>query len=130
MTQTFLETNAKNPDVATTASGLQYCVLKKGKGKSPRSTDTVVVHYEGRLTDGTVFDSSYKRGKPAKFKVNGVIKGWSEALIMMKKGSQWELFIPPELGYGVKGVPGVIPPNAVLVFKVELIKPKASIFGF
>ncbi len=130
MTRNYLEENGKNPDVTTTASGLQYRVIKKGKGKSPRSTDTVVVHYEGKLTDGTVFDSSYKRGKTVKFKVNGVISGWSEALGMMKKGSQWELFIPPELGYGSKGVPGVIPPNAVLIFKVELIKPKASLFGF
>ncbi len=125
----FLDENAKDPDVKTTASGLQYKVLKKGKGKSPRATDTVTVHYTGKLTDGTVFDSSYKRGKPVKFKVNAVIKGWSEALLMMQKGSKWELFIPPSLGYGDKGVPGVIPPKAVLIFEVELIKPKASFFG-
>ena len=130
MASQFLENNANNPDVMTTQSGLQYRVIRKGKGKSPRSTDTVTVHYEGKLTSGAVFDSSYKRGKPIKFKVNGVIKGWSEALGLMSKGSIWELFIPPELGYGTKGVPGVIPPNAVLVFKVELIKPKASFFGF
>ncbi len=126
----FLDENARNPDVKTTASGLQYKVIKQGKGKSPSANDTVTVHYTGKLTDGTVFDSSYKRGKPVKFKVNAVIKGWSEALQMMRKGSKWELFIPPSLGYGAKGIPGVIPQNAVLVFEVELIKPKASFFGF
>ena len=129
MTNQFLEKNASNPDVITTQSGLQYRVIKNGKGKSPKSSDTVTVHYEGKLTNETVFDSSYKREKPIKFKVNGVIKGWSEALMMMNKGSIWELFIPPHLGYGAKGVPGVIPPDAVLIFKVELIKPKASLFG-
>ncbi len=130
MTMNFLESNGQEPGIKTTASGLQYRILKAGKGKSPRSTDTVTVHYEGKLVDGTVFDSSYKRGKAIKFKTNGVIKGWTEALLMMRKGSQWELFIPPELAYGKKGVPGVIPPDAVLIFRVELIKPKASFFGF
>ncbi len=130
MTNQFLENNATKSDVITTLSGLQYRVIKKGKGKSPKSSDTVTVNYEGKLTDGTIFDSSYQRGKPIKFKVNGVIKGWSEALMLMSKGSVWELFIPPNLGYGAKGVPGTIPPNAVLIFRVELIKPRASMFGF
>lgn len=129
MKDSFLDSNANQLDVITTASGLQYRVIKEGKGKSPKATDTVTVHYEGRLTDGTVFDSSYRRGKPLKFKVNGVIKGWSEALQLMSKGSVWELFIPPEIGYGAKGVPNVIPGNAVLIFKVELIKPRSGFFG-
>ena len=129
MTDPYLSENAGKKGVITTPSGLQYRIIKKGKGKSPRTSDTVTVHYEGKLTDGTVFDSSYKRGKPLKFKVSGVVKGWTEALLMMNKGSVWELFIPPELGYGSKGVPNVIPPNAVLIFKVELIKPRASFFG-
>ncbi len=129
MSSQFLTENATKPDVITTASGLQYRVIKKGKGKFPRAKDTVTVHYEGRLINGTVFDSSYKRGKPIKFKVTGVIKGWSEALLLMNKGSVWELFIPPELGYGSKGVPNVIPPNSTLVFKVELIKPRSGLFG-
>ncbi len=130
MSQAYLESYVNEPDVKSTSSGLLYKVIKKGSGKSPRASDTVVVHYEGKLSNGTVFDSSYKRGKPAKFPVNGVIRGWTEALCMMKKGSVWELCIPPELAYGAKGIPGVIPPNSVLVFKVELIKPRKSIFGF
>ncbi|MCG8336079.1 MAG: FKBP-type peptidyl-prolyl cis-trans isomerase [Proteobacteria bacterium] len=130
MTDSFLSQNAENADVVTTASGLQFRVLKEGKGKSPKSSDTVTVHYEGRLTNGNIFDSSYQRGKPTQFKVNAVIKGWTEALLSMKKGSKWEIFIPPELAYGSKGVPGVIPPNSVLIFKVELIKTKGSLFGF
>ena len=130
MSQDFLNENAQNPGIKTTASGLQYRVIKKGKGKSPRATDKVKVHYVGKLINGDEFDSSYNRGKPAQFKVNGVIKGWTEALMMMKKGSKWEIFIPPELGYGKKGVPGTIPPNAVLIFELELIKPRASFFGF
>lgn len=130
MTDPFLSQNAENPDVVTTASGLQFKVIKEGKGKSPKTSDTVTVHYEGKLTNGTVFDSSYNRGKPTQFKVNAVIKGWTEALLSMKKGSKWEIFIPPELAYGNKGVPGVIPPNSVLIFKVELIKIKSSFLGF
>lgn len=130
MNQTYLENNAKDPDVSTTTSGLQFKMLKEGKGKSPRLTDKVIVHYEGRLIDETVFDSSYQRGKPAQFKVNGVIKGWGEALTMMSKGSQWELTIPPNLAYGTKGIQGIIPPNSVLIFKVELIKIPRSFFGF
>lgn len=130
MSQNFLKENAQKPEIKETVSGLQYRVIKKGKGKSPRANDKVKVHYVGKLVSGLEFDSSYKRGKPAQFKVNGVIKGWTEALMMMKKGSKWEIFIPPELGYGQKGVPGTIPPNAVLIFELELIKPRASLFGF
>ncbi|MBU2647968.1 FKBP-type peptidyl-prolyl cis-trans isomerase [bacterium] len=129
MGDSFLDKNAEQPDVIKTRSGLQYRVIKEGKGRYARASDTVTVHYEGQLTDGTVFDSSYKRGKPAKFKASGVIKGWSEALQMMNKGSVWELFIPPELAYGSKGIPNIIPPNAVLIFTVELIKPRSGLFG-
>ena len=130
MSQDFLKENGLKPEITTTNSGLQYRVVKKGKGKFPRINDTVKVHYVGKLVSGNEFDSSYNRGKPAQFKVNGVIKGWTEALMMMKKGSKWEIFIPPELGYGKKGIPGTIPPNAVLTFELELIKPRASFFGF
>lgn len=131
MKNIFLEENSKKPDVISTASGLQYRVIKNGKGKvHPKFKDKVTVHYAGKLENGTEFDSSYKRGKPLKFNVNAVVKGWTEALQMMVKGDKWELFIPPELGYGKKGIPGVIPPNAVLIFEVELIKPKASFWGF
>ncbi len=130
MSQDFLAENAQKPDVITTESGLQYRIITEGKGKSPGPEDKVKVHYVGKLISGKEFDSSYKRGKPIQFKVNGVIRGWTEALLMMKKGSKWELFIPPELGYGERGVPGAIPANAVLIFEVELIKPKVSFFGF
>ncbi|MBT4290472.1 MAG: FKBP-type peptidyl-prolyl cis-trans isomerase [Deltaproteobacteria bacterium] len=130
MSQDFLKENGLKPEITTTNSGLQYRVVKKGKGKFPRINDTVKVHYVGKLVSGNEFDSSYKRGKPAVFKVNGVIKGWTEALLMMQKGSKWEIFIPPELGYGNKGVPDVIPSNAVLIFELELIKPRKSLFGF
>ena len=126
----FLDKNKENEDVVCTESGLQFRVLKNGKGKSPKAKDKVVVHYTGKLVNGREFDSSHKRGTPAGFKVNAVIRGWSEALQMMNQGAKWELFIPPELGYGKKGVPGVIPPDAVLIFEVELIKIKSSFFGF
>ena len=118
----FLESNKLREGVKTTASGLQYKVLKSGDGKAPSAEDTVEVHYEGRLIDGKVFDSSIKRGKPARFPVNGVIKGWTEALQMMKEGDKWEIYIPAELGYGANGAGQAIPPNAALVFEVELIK--------
>ena len=122
--------DSSSDDFMTTASGLQYRVISEGKGKYPRRKDTVTVHYTGKLKDGTVFDSSYKRGNPLKFKVTAVIKGWTEALLMMKSGSKWELIIPPNLAYGAKGVPGVIPPNSTLVFEVELLKARSSFFGF
>lgn len=120
--QAFLEANAKKEGVITTASGLQYTVLKTGDGKRPHATDRVRCHYEGTLIDGTVFDSSYKRGEPAVFGVNQVIQGWVEALQLMNEGSKWRLFIPYNLGYGAHGAGNSIPPYATLIFDVELIK--------
>lgn len=121
----FLAANKKNKGVVTTASGLQYQVLKEGTGKSPKDTDTVTVNYEGKLINGEVFDSSYKRGQPATFPVNGVIKGWTEALKLMKVGSKWRLFIPSELAYGATPRPGgPIRPHDPLVFEVELLDVK------
>ncbi len=122
--QAFLDANKKKPGVVTTPSGLQYKVIEAGSGQSPTATDIVTVNYEGRLIDGKVFDSSYKRGKPATFPVNGVIKGWQEALTQMKPGATWELYVPANLAYGAQGAPGVIGPNEVLVFKVNLISVK------
>lgn len=113
--------NAKKPGVQTTASGLQYKVVKAGTGRTPAASDTVTVNYRGTLVDGTEFDSSYKRGEPATFPVAGVIPGWTEALQLMKEGAQYQLVIPPELAYGERGAGGVIPPGATLVFDVELI---------
>ena len=118
----FLAANKKKAGVKTTASGLQYKVIKAGKGASPKATDQVKTHYEGRLINGKVFDSSYKRGEPATFPVNGVIKGWTEALQLMKVGSQWELYVPSELGYGPRGTGADIGPNSTLIFKVELLE--------
>ena len=109
------------PDAVTTKSGLKYVVHKKGSGKSPQFGTPVTVHYTGRLLDGTVFDSSIQRGKPAVFKIGQVIEGWNEALLSMKKGEKRTLIVPPELGYGERGYPGVIKPNAFLIFEVELI---------
>jgi FKBP-type peptidyl-prolyl cis-trans isomerase FklB len=120
----FLAENKKKEGVKTTASGLQYKVITEGKGKTPTATDTVTVNYKGTLIDGTEFDSSYKRGQPATFPVNGVIKGWTEALQLMKEGSKWQLFIPAELAYGERGAGGQIGPNAVLIFEVELLSIK------
>jgi FKBP-type peptidyl-prolyl cis-trans isomerase FkpA/FKBP-type peptidyl-prolyl cis-trans isomerase FklB len=116
----FLEKNKSAEGVKTTASGLQYIVMTEGTGKLPTKSDTVKAHYKGTLMDGTQFDSSYERGQPAEFPVQGVIPGWSEALQLMKVGSKYKLFIPPELAYGASGRPG-IPANSVLIFEVELL---------
>ena len=113
--------NAARPEVTTLASGLQYEVIKTGSGPKPGPTDTVSTHYRGTLIDGTVFDSSVDRGVPAEFRVNGVIAGWTEALQLMAVGSKWRLVIPPELAYGERGAGGTIPPQATLVFEVELL---------
>jgi FKBP-type peptidyl-prolyl cis-trans isomerase FklB len=118
--EAYLAANAAKEGVVTLPSGLQYKVLTAGTGKKPAATDTVVVHYRGTLTDGTEFDSSYKRNQPAKFKVNQVIPGWTEALQLMPVGSKWQLVIPAKLAYGERAAGGVIPPNSVLVFEVEL----------
>jgi FKBP-type peptidyl-prolyl cis-trans isomerase FklB len=124
----FLADNKGKPDVKTTASGLQYKVIKEGSGTPPKAGDTVEVNYRGTLIDGTEFDSSYKRGQSASFPVNAVIKGWTEALQLMKPGSKYELVIPPNLAYGERGAGQDIGPNATLKFEVELlsVKPAAS----
>jgi FKBP-type peptidyl-prolyl cis-trans isomerase len=116
----FLEENKTKPGVITTASGLQYKIIKEGEGISPLGDNTVKVNYEGKLVSGKKFDSSYDRGEPVEFPVNGVIKGWTEALLLMKPGAVWELYIPYELAYGEQGYMD-IPPAATLIFKVELI---------
>ena len=118
----FLEENAKRDDVVSLPSGLQYKVLVKGQGEVPQSSDKVKVHYEGRLLDGTVFDSSYKRGEPAEFTPMQVIKGWTEALTLMPVGSKWQLYIPYELGYGERGAGENIKPYSMLIFDVELLE--------
>ena len=119
--QAFLAENGKRPEVTTAASGLQYEVLAEGAGESPAASDQVVVHYTGKLIDGTVFDSSVERGEPATFGVTQVIPGWVEALQMMKPGAKWRVFIPSNLAYGPQGAGGVIGPNATLIFDVELL---------
>jgi FKBP-type peptidyl-prolyl cis-trans isomerase FklB len=121
----FLEDNKKKPGVKTTASGLQYKVEKEGTGAPPKPTDMVTVNYRGTLIDGTEFDSSYKRGQPATFPVNGVIKGWTEALQLMKQGAKYQLFIPSTLAYGERAMGPDIGPNSTLIFDVELqdVKP-------
>lgn len=120
----FLADNGKAEGVVTTKSGLQYKVLKKGDGESPKLSDSVVAHYRGTLIDGTEFDSSYKRGQPATFPLRGVIKGWTEALQLMKVGAKWKLFIPHNLAYGSRPQGPVIGPNSTLIFDVELISIK------
>ncbi len=117
----FLDSNKTQAGVKTTASGLQYKVIKEGTGKKPTAKDTVKVNYEGKLIDGTVFDSSYKRGEPISFPLNGVIPGWTEGLQLMTEGSTYEFAIPADLAYG-KNAPPSIGPNSTLIFKVELIK--------
>lgn len=118
----FLEENGKRPEVTTTESGLQYEVLKAGKGEKPAASSRVTVHYSGTLIDGTLFDSSIERGQPATFPVGGVIKGWVEALQLMEEGSKWKLFIPYDLAYGERRAGPKIPPFSTLIFEVELLK--------
>ena len=120
--EAFLARNKGEKGVKTTASGLQYKVITAGKGKQPRAEDTVTVNYRGTLIDGTEFDSSYKRNQPATFPLNRVIPGWTEGLQQMTPGTKAQLFIPPQLGYGERGAGAAIPPNAALIFEVELIK--------
>lgn len=118
----YLAENGKKAGVVTLASGLQYTVLKEGNGRKPKATDQVKCHYEGMLIDGTLFDSSLKRGEPATFPLNGVIAGWTEGLQLMQEGAKYRFFIPYHLGYGERGAGGSIPPFATLVFDVELIE--------
>lgn len=122
----FLAANKDKKGVVTLPDGLQYKVLKQGKGPKPTASDTVVVNYEGKLIDGTVFDSSYTRGEPAVFPVLGVIAGWVEALQLMNVGSTWELYVPANLAYGEQGAPPMIGPNQTLIFKVDLLSIKRS----
>lgn len=121
----FLEENGKKPGVVTTASGLQYKVLRDAAGPKPAAGAEVEVHYQGTLTDGSVFDSSYARNEPITFGLNQVIPGWSEGVQLMPEGSKYEFYIPFELAYGAGGIPGVIPAYAPLIFQVELLKAQA-----
>lgn len=118
--EAYLEENKSKPGVTTTESGLQYEVVREGKGKLPKKTDTVTTHYKGTFVDGTVFDSSYDLGQPASFQVDKVIAGWTEALQLMKVGSKWRVYIPAKLAYGERGN-RAIPPNKMLIFEVELL---------
>jgi FKBP-type peptidyl-prolyl cis-trans isomerase len=118
----FREANAKKPDVVTLENGLQYKVITAGEGESPTAEQKVEVHYRGRLTNGKEFDSSYKRGKPTQFSLNGVVPGFREAITRMKPGAKWEVVIPPELGYGKKGASGVIGPNETLIFEIDYLR--------
>ncbi|WP_339137262.1 MAG: FKBP-type peptidyl-prolyl cis-trans isomerase [Candidatus Electrothrix sp. GW3-4] len=118
----FLKKNKKEKGVKVTESGLQYKVVKEGKGEKPAATDTVKVHYKGTLLDGTEFDSSYKRNEPATFRADQVIPGWTEALQMMNPGSKYILYLPPELAYGDRGAPPAIEPGSLLIFEVELVE--------
>jgi len=120
--QKFLAKNREKQEVEETSSGLQFTILKTGDGPLPTLTDQVKCHYHGTLIDGTVFDSSVERGQPAVFPVNGVIKGWIEALQMMPVGSKWRLFVPSDLAYGSRGAGGAIGPNTTLIFDVELLE--------
>ena len=124
--EAFLAANGKKEGVVTLPSGLQYKVLAEGKGTSPNPTDNVTVHYRGTLVDGTEFDNSYKREKPATFRVDGVIAGWTEALQRMKPGAKWQLFVPAKLGYGDRGAGPLIPPDSTLIFEVELISVQSG----
>ena len=117
----YLIDNAKHDDVQVTASGLQYTVKQAGDGPKPGPMDTVEVHYYGTFINNKTFDSSYDRGEPTSFPVGGVIPGWTEALLLMSTGSKWELYVPPELAYGERGMPPVIPSHATLIFEIELL---------
>ena len=117
----FLEANGKKADVVTTASGLQYKVIEPGNGSRPKASDTVNVHYKGTFLDGKTFDSSYDRGEPISFPLNRVIAGWTEGVQLMPVGAKYEFYIPPNLAYGERGAGGAIPPNATLIFVVELL---------
>lgn len=119
--QAFLEENGKRDGIVTTNTGLQYMIIEEGSGESPTREQTVTVHYTGRLLNGTVFDSSQQRGQPASFPVGGVIPGWTEALMLMKPGATWEVWLPSEIAYGTRGAGGDIGPNEVLNFTIELI---------
>src|SRR5216117_1515493 len=125
----FLEENKKKEGVKATASGLQYKVIKEGTGAQPKATDTVTVNYRGTLINGTEFDSSYKRGEPASFPLNGVIKGWTEGLQLMKVGSKYQFFVPPNLAYGDRALGPDIAPNSTLIFDVELLGVKPAEAG-
>lgn len=122
----YMAKNAKNPDVKTLDNGIQYKVIKSGKGKSPKDGDTIFAHYQGSFIDGTVFDSSYKRGTPLKFQMGNVIKGWGEVLKHMKPGDKWETVIPSNLAYGEKGAGERIGANKTLLFTIELIQFDAT----
>ena len=122
--QAFLYINAQKPGVKVMPSGLQFEIIESGEGRSPLATSNVVTHYHGTFVNGDVFDSSVDRGAPSEFPVNRVIAGWTEALQMMKEGDKWRLVLPPEIAYGERGAGGLIPPNTVLVFEVELIEVK------
>ncbi len=122
--EAFLAQNSRKEGVKTLSDGMQYKVLKEGNGPTPKPTDTVTVNYRGTFIDGTEFDSSYRRGQPFTFQINKMIKGWVEALPMMRTGSKWQLFIPPRLAYGEQGAPPAIGPNATLIYEVELLSIK------
>jgi len=122
--QAFLAENATKPGVQQTASGLQYLIEVPGEGTAPKATDTVKVNYRGTLLDGTEFDSSYKRNEPIEFPLNGVIKGWTEGLQLIKPGGKIKLFIPSNLAYGPRGAGGIIGPDETLIFEVELLEVK------
>jgi len=120
--QAFLAENATQPGVKQTPSGLQYVIINPGEGRSPKATDSVKVNYRGTLLNGTEFDSSYKRNEPIEFPLNGVIKGWTEGLQLIKEGGKIKLFIPSNLAYGSRGAGGLIGPDETLIFEVELLK--------
>ncbi len=122
----YLRDNKAKAGVVTTESGLQYRVIRDGKGPRPTAKDTVLVHYEGKLIDGTVFDSSYSRGQPAAFPLDQVIPGWTEGVQLMPVGAKYHFVVPPELAYGAQGAGGVIPPGAVLEFDIELLAVKPA----